>query len=336
MLLKLRTATALVVAVMLMTVSFSSAIATGDYDYHKTDLAVSLDCVPGPKGVENRIQMTVNYKTYHEQTLVQKIWIDGESRIDSTIDVQGEGQEVTTKFVGRGNHLVKGVIKLGHKTVKVYDTLYCDSVDPTIDVGLTCVEGPKGVANRIQLDVAYNTRHVPSPLLSRVRMYIDGDLRVDDVSYVEGKGQLTYTKFAGLNDHKVRGFVRVGPLRVNYYKVITCEPAVQPKARILQPCGDPVGGAVFDNRDSAPWRPVTFSLQVKEPGSDSWTVLYKQTVAGKSYVVTPAFTFPPNGKVRVVRGNGDVLAQETVAEAGNYGWSTNECRILSAGELLSH
>jgi hypothetical protein len=105
-----------------------------------------------------------------------------------------------------------------------------------------------------------------------------------------------------------------------------CPNIDEPRADIIQPCGDPQGGARYLNRRST--RPVTFVTQVKKAGSDLWNTVHRRTVMGGHNYITPALYLPPYGKVRVVRGNGAVLAPaERIAPPGSYGWR-GECRLL--------
>jgi hypothetical protein len=127
----------------------------------------------------------------------------------------------------------------------------------------------------------------------------------------------------------------LGGIRDDVKKTVTCLPSFisQPEAKILQPCGDPRGGAIFNNRHST--RPHAFTLEVRAQDS-SWSQLHKEVVQGGDYFVTPDYYFPPRGMVRVRLGNGLVLSEEQVSEAGFYGWDSWECKVLDKGSYLNN
>jgi hypothetical protein len=204
---------------------------------------------------------------------------------------------------------------------------------PQLNAYVSCVRGEFGIRDTLRLFVAYDTDGPALTLTRRVR--VDGVSRINHVMQVQGEDQLTTYRRVGRGDHIVRGRVVLGAIVVNLHRTIHCAPRLvgHPRAEILQPCADPKGGALYDNR--SPNFSVTFVLETSASRNGPWHEVNSRTVAGGDYFVTKAYYFQPESWVRVRRGGGHVLDIEQVAPGGEYGWKSKECQILRSRKLPS-
>ena len=205
---------------------------------------------------------------------------------------------------------------------------------PEVDWTATCVNNAKGNQVVLELTTSYDTNGPELTLFRNIR--VDGTFLGLPSKQVQGDDQLVTRRWIGTGDFVVKGSVELGDKKVYHRYNVSCAPQqiVEPSARILQPCADPMGGGLFNNRQST--RPVTFLLETAETKNNrSWSTLVKKMVQGGDYFVTRAYYLEPESWVRIRRGNGEVLAIEQVADAGYYGWGSWECRVLENRAYLN-
>jgi hypothetical protein len=103
----------------------------------------------------------------------------------------------------------------------------------------------------------------------------------------------------------------------------TCnEQTSDPRARILGPCGDPMYGAVLNNRRST----VANGYKVIRTGHDGRVVGKFNVERSNKKIVGPFYATP--GTMIKVKSGGVLLAKERAAKGGNYGWASGECQLL--------
>lgn len=195
---------------------------------------------------------------------------------------------------------------------------YHEKPKPTVGVELRCVPNSNGVRTRLEMTTVFNT---DGPELTLVRhLEVNGVNRpIADVE-VQGEGSVDLFRHLGRGTFQVTGYVQLGKEKFSFGESIRCAREIvrDPEGYIIGPCGDPMAGAVMDNRGSNVT--VKYKLMVGDRA-----VIVRHVGAGKE-VVTKAIYVKPGVEVKLY-ANGKLI-DRAVFKGGNFGWKKNGCELL--------
>jgi len=187
-----------------------------------------------------------------------------------------------------------------------------------VSVVLRCVPNSNGDRTRLEMVTEYNTNG--SKLTLERDLQVNGVTRyINDVD-VEGAGSSTVFRHLGRGTFHITGEVRLGKAKLSFGETVRCAREIvrNPDGYIIGPCGDPMAGAVMNNRRSNVT--VKFKLVVGDR-----VAVVRHVGAGKKVVVGPLYVKP--GVPVKLYADGKLI-DRAVFKAGFWGWNNNGCQLL--------